>query len=223
MPRPRLPNAQKLRERVLQSSRQAFLIAADAAANLVDLFQNSESMAFLAIKDCERELDQLERQIDEDMPAAITRVSEQKARELLACIRFITDLERIGDLLMGSAQRLRVASGIPRGGDRSVLVEMAATLKDMLVKVHHAFVDRNAEIAGAVLRADRDLNRLYHSLVRRHFEADTKQDWRLKTNVLLIGGALERAGDHTQNLAEEVLHLIEGHTVRHQPKMKAES
>ena len=34
-------------------------------------------MAFLAIKDCEKELDLIERQIDEQLPAAITRVKKK--------------------------------------------------------------------------------------------------------------------------------------------------
>ena len=38
-------------------------------------------MAFLAIKDCEKELDLIERQIDERLPAAITRVNEIRARQ----------------------------------------------------------------------------------------------------------------------------------------------
>ena len=66
-------------------------------------------MAFLTVKECERELDQLEREIDEQLPSAITRVGERKARELVACLGFITDLERIGDLVWWIAQRLNDA------------------------------------------------------------------------------------------------------------------
>src|SRR5215470_15952965 len=82
---------------------KACLIARDAAFNVQDLLTNSSRMAFLAIKDCEKELDQIERQIDEQLPGAITRVNETKARQLLACLKCITDLERIGDLIMGVA------------------------------------------------------------------------------------------------------------------------
>jgi hypothetical protein len=54
---------------------KACLIARDAAFNVHDLLTNSSRMAFLSIKDCEKELDVIERQIDERLPAAITRVS----------------------------------------------------------------------------------------------------------------------------------------------------
>src|SRR3974390_152190 len=73
------------------------LIARDAAFNVRDLLTHSSRMAFLAIKDCEKELDQIERQIDERMPAAITRVNESRARQLLSSLKSPTHLERIGD------------------------------------------------------------------------------------------------------------------------------
>jgi phosphate transport system protein len=40
------------------------------------------------------------------------------------------------------------------------------------------------------------------------------------TNLLLIAQAFERAGDHARNLAEEVLHLVEGRSVRHELKRR---
>ena len=84
---------------------KACLIARDAAFNVRDLLTNSSRMAFLAIKDCEKELDLIERQIDERLPAAITRVNEARARQLLSSLKSTTDLERIGDLVMSVAMR----------------------------------------------------------------------------------------------------------------------
>ena len=63
---------------------RACLIARDAVFNVRDSLANGSRLAVLAIKDCEKELDQIERKIDENLPGAITRVSESKARELLA-------------------------------------------------------------------------------------------------------------------------------------------
>jgi len=39
--------------------------------------------------------------------------------------------------------------------------------------------------------------------------------------ILLMAQALERAGDHTTNLAEDLYSLIEGRSLRHMPKKKA--
>ncbi|PYV63510.1 MAG: hypothetical protein DMG95_06695, partial [Acidobacteria bacterium] len=85
---------------------RACLVASDAAYNIKDFLANGSRMALLAVRDCEKELDRIESQIDEQLPKAIAEVSEPEARELLACLRFSTDLERIGDLLWGVGQRV---------------------------------------------------------------------------------------------------------------------
>jgi len=88
--------------------RQACLVAKDSAFNVREYTRDSSKMAFLAVKDCEKELDRIERKVDESITGAITAVSEGEARELLACLKFIIDLERIGDLLWSAAKRLQV-------------------------------------------------------------------------------------------------------------------
>ena len=86
---------------------QSCLVAKDAAFNLRDFLENSSNMASIAVKDCEKELDRMERTIDERITRAITQVTEPEARELLACLKFIIDLERIGDLTWSVTQDRR--------------------------------------------------------------------------------------------------------------------
>src|SRR5262249_36398419 len=69
---------------------RACLIARDSVFNVKDFLSSNSRMALLTIKDCEKELDQIERKIDEQLPGAISRVGETKARQLLACLKFIT-------------------------------------------------------------------------------------------------------------------------------------
>jgi phosphate uptake regulator len=111
---------------------RAFLIARDAAFNMRDLLTNSSRMAFLAIKECEQELDIIERYIDERLPAAITRVNEARARQLLTSLKCTTDLERIGDLMMSVAMRVQSRTTKMAASDVKQLVEMSATLREML-------------------------------------------------------------------------------------------
>src|SRR5579864_2700765 len=106
------------------------LIARDAVFNTRDFLADGSRLAFLAIKDCEKELDQIERKIDEQLPEAITRVGEAKARELLACLKFITDLERIGDLQWWVAQRLQSVRVPPK--TRKQMQKIAEILEGML-------------------------------------------------------------------------------------------
>lgn len=196
------------------------LIARDAAFNVHDLVTNNSRMAFLAIKDCEKELDLIERQIDERMPAAITRVNEHRARQLLSSLKCTTDLERIGDLVMSVALRMQTRSTKMPGADVRQLVEMGDVLRDMLELIHKGFRTLDLDCARKVLQMDKDIDRICHAMFQKHL-AESSQGDSSEFEVLLMAQALERAGDHSTNLAEELYNLIEGRSLRHMPKKKA--
>jgi phosphate transport system protein len=200
---------------------KACLIARDAAFNVRDLVTNNSRMAFLAIKDCEKELDLIERQIDERLPAAITRVNEARARQLLSSLKSTTDLERIGDLVMSVAMRVQARSTKIPAADVRGLVEMSAVLRDMLDLVHQGFSTLDLECARKVLQMDKEIDRVCHGLFQKHLAETVAQGETTGFDVLLMAQALERAGDHTTNLAEDLYSLIEGRSLRHMPKKKA--
>ena len=200
---------------------KACLIARDAAFNVRDLLTNSSRMAFLAIKDCEKELDQIERQIDERLPAAITRVNEARARQLLSSLKSTTDLERIGDLVMSVALRVQSRTAKIPASDSRQLVEMASILRDMLDLMHTGFSKLDLECARKVLQMDKEIDRICHTLFQKHLAETVSQGDTTHFEVILMAQALERAGDHTTNLAEDLYSLIEGRSLRHVPKKKA--
>ena len=202
-------------------SLKACLIARDAAFNVRDLLTNSSRMAFLAIKDCEKELDLIERQIDERLPAAITRVNEVRARQLLSTLKSTTDLERIGDLVMSVAMRAQARTSKMAAADVRQLVEMSSVLRDMLDLVHQGFSTLDLECARRVLQMDKEIDRVCHGLFQKHLAETVAQGDTTGFDVLLMAQALERAGDHTTNLAEDLYSLIEGRSLRHVPKKKA--
>ncbi len=204
-------------------AQKACLIARDAAFNVRDLLTNSSRMAFLAIKDCEKELDLIERQIDERLPAAITKVNEARARQLLASLKCITDLERIGDLVMSVALRVQSRSAKWPASDTRHLVGMSVTLRDMLDLIHRGFVSLDLDCARSVLQMDKEIDSVCHTLFQKHLAANVPQNDTTSFEILLMAQALERAGDHTTNLAEELYSLIEGHSLRHLPKKRASS
>jgi len=200
---------------------KACLIARDAAFNVHDLLTNSSRMAFLAIKDCEKELDLIERQIDERLPAAITRVNEHRARQLLSSLKSTTDLERIGDLVMSVAMRVQARTTKIPASDVRQLVEMSTVLRDMLDLIHKGFSTLDLECARTVLQMDKEIDRVCHALFQKHLAETVVQGDTSGFEILLMAQALERAGDHTTNLAEELYSLIEGRSLRHAPKKKA--
>ena len=219
---PATPPAEQLPEDELSAMvLRACLIARDAVFNVRDSIGSGSKLAFLAIKDCEKELDQIERKIDEQLPGAITRVGEAKARELLACLKFITDLERIGDLAYSAVMQLEKRREKLPAADSKQLVEMATLLCEMLEQVHQGFLTRELEFAQSVLRSDAEVDALCHGLFQRHLAATGAGAQNF--DILLAAQALERIGDHTKNLAEEVYGLAEGRSLRHNTRKLAYS
>jgi len=216
MKRKRVEELDSTRE-LTELVQQGCLVAKDAAFNLRDFVENASNIAFLAVKDCEKELDRMERRIDEEITSAITQVSEAEARELLACLKFIIDLERIGDLAWSITMRLqKLGTRLPKE-DSQDFIAMARVLEQMLEAVHQGFVSRDLEPATWVLQNDSRIDQSCHAVFHRHLAAgDSRREY--STSIMLMAQAFERAGDHAKNLGEELFHLVEGRSMRHEPK-----
>lgn len=201
---------------------RACLIAKDAAFNVLDYIENSSSIALVAVKQCEMELDDIEREIDQQLPSAITEVTEPEARQLLACLKFITDLERIGDLLSSVANGIHQLTSPLNREDAALFLEMSENLQKMLEQAHRGFVKRDVDAAKIVLRTDSELDRACHKIFRRHFAmmATNGSD---SSRILFIAQAFERAGDHAKNLGEEIIHLVRGQSLRHASRTRLKS
>lgn len=193
---------------------KACQIAKSAVSNVADGLAQHSNAPFTAVRECEKELDRLDREIDERVTAAITQVQPEQTRELLACLKFALDLERIGDLVAGFSTR---AQAIRRMDTEDVkdLIHMATALEQMLVDIFEAFSARNIDCALAVVRADAEIDRRRNLLFIRHVEDPEGIAGPDGVQVLFMAQALERAGDHAKNLAEEVCYLASGHSVRH--------
>ncbi|HVP44597.1 MAG TPA: PhoU domain-containing protein [Terriglobales bacterium] len=211
-PRPaRVHSPSELTDLVLH----ACLVTKDAVFNVSSLLANGSGMAVLAVKDCEYDLDRCERFIDEHIPVAITQVNEAQARQLLTCLKFITDLERIGDLMQWVAQAAQRCHPRLSKRDVSPLLQMAQALEKMLQSVHTAFVSRDAALAESVIKADKTIDEVRHTLFRKCLHQDARSNPSRVISLLLMGQAIERAGDHAKNLGEELVHLFEGRSLRH--------
>jgi phosphate transport system protein len=163
----------------------------------------------------EQKLDQLDMEIDSGVTEAITQVSAGEARELLACMKITIGVERIGDLLLSFAASAEAAGGRVDPQDCRDLTRMSTVLEKMLADVEAALAGREVERALGVLRADLEIDRLRDLILQRHVENPENILRHASTQVIFMTQSLERAGDHAKNSAEEICHLISGHTVRH--------
>lgn len=190
-------------------------IARNAASAAAEGIATASSPVLDSIRKRERELDELDFEIDAGVTAAITQVSEQHARELLACMKIMIGLERIGDLLLSFANSAQAVGRRIEPQDTRDLTQMATVLEKMLTDVGEGFSSRDLKKAVGVLRTDAEMDRLRNLIFLRHIENPENMPRQESLQVIFMTQSLERAGDHSKNLAEEICHFISGHTVRH--------
>ena len=190
-------------------------LAQNAAAHAADALGSDAPALYAKVDECERELDRLDRELDQQLSAALAGASEPWRRELLACMKCMTDLERIGDLVASFASTARAVGRSVEPRDVQELIRMASVLEKMLAEAYQAFAGRDVTRAISVLRTDGELDRLRNLLFVRHVENPEGEPCRESIQVLLMAQALERAGDHVKNVAEEVCHFVSGKTLRH--------
>ncbi len=85
---------------------QACQVAKEAAGAAAEGIATGSTILLNSLRQREKELDRLDMEIDDGVTDAITRVGASEARELLACMKFMIGLERIGDLLLISPTAL---------------------------------------------------------------------------------------------------------------------
>jgi phosphate transport system protein len=207
---PPRPEADALRELTLR----AFDMAEQAASGCVRVLNGSDD-ATPAVLQAEKELDQLDSEVDERLADAIAGDPVAQARELLACSKFVVDLERIGDLAVNFCNIHQMSQGQVLRADMHELTGMATTLERMVSEGHRAYLNRDLDLAVRVLRYDSEMDRLRNLIFFRHIEDREHSVGPGGVQAVFLAQALERAGDHAKNVAEEVCHLISGHTLRH--------
>ena len=201
-----------MRERTLQ----AYALARNAAAALADGLATKAEARFRYVDQAEADLDKVDREVDSAVAPALISASPTEAHELLAEMKMVIDLERIGDLLASVAGNARTLGIRLDDEDAGELIRMSTILERMLIDAHGAFVASNVDRAVAVLRMDSEMDRRRNGLMIRHLEAPASSPHE-SLYALFMAQSLERAADHVKNLAEETCHLVRGYTVRHLP------
>jgi len=210
-----LPQPSSEQAHLVELTMRACALAKDSVSHAIDALINGSQLALMAARKCEEQLDTLDREIDESVATVITQVTPPQARELLACMKLMLDLERIGDLVASFAERCAIVRNRIDMDDVEQLTRMGCVLENMLATMARAFASRNIEQAIHVLRTDAEIDRLRNLLVVRHTENAEGLKGPESLHVLAMATSLERAGDHVKNMAEELCHLATGHTMRH--------
>ncbi|WP_054029440.1 phosphate signaling complex protein PhoU [Desulfatitalea tepidiphila] len=165
------------------------------------------------------EVDEMEVEIEEECLKllALYQPVAVDLRFLVATIKINNDLERIGDEAVNIAERLQVVAKRPPLAFVFDYTPMAEKVLAMLKMSLDALVNLDVDTAYKVIFMDDEVDDIQVQAYQRIKQSIKENPDRvsLLINLLLISRHLERLADHSTNIAEEVVHLIEGEIVRH--------
>jgi len=170
------------------------------------------------IIDTDFQIDEREIEVEEECLKilALYQPVAMDLRFLVAVIKINNDLERIADYASNIAKRYKASSHNP-GKFRYDYTAMADQAAKMLRMSLDALVHLDVEMVYKVMDMDKDVNVMrndaYDSM-KKDVQAHPEMVGEI-INMYLISRHLERIGDHTTNIAEEVIYLIEGEIIRH--------
>ena len=171
------------------------------------------------------EIDRLDVAIDGAVLRALALQAPVAAdlRKVVAVKMIATDLERVGDLARNIAKSALRLSLHPEVPVPLVLARLARSAQRMLHGALDAYANDDAEAARGVLAQEEDVDRQQDEVVRSGLQEISGHPELASQGVDLIFVAknLERVGDHSTNIAEDVILVTEARNVKHAAKLGA--
>jgi phosphate transport system protein len=174
----------------------------------------------LKVANDDYKVNNLEVNIDEECSRILaTRApTAGDLRLIVAIIKTITDLERIGD----EAEKIGFLASKLAAMDRPAdsyreLKNLGNHVLQMVRDAMNAFARLDVTASYAVLREDDDVDEEYNAIMRQGitFMMENPQNIKRVMNVTWVARSLERIGDHAKNIGEYVIYMVEGRDVRH--------
>ncbi len=185
-------------------------------------FRNRDSEAAIAVIHRDAEVNAMEVEIDETVTHILARRQPTAVdlRMLIAIVKIITDLERIGDeaeKVAKMAVDLAGQGAFGKGKSPSGIDHLASLVAGLLNRALDSFARLNVEDAFSTACMDREVDKEYESLLRGLITLMMEDPRTIGSvlDVIWAARALERVGDHAKNICEYVIYLVEGRDVRH--------
>jgi len=179
----------------------------------------------------EERVNQTEVEIDRDLSTIIARrqPTARDLRLLIAISKTIGNLERVGD------EAARIARTVQRLVNSGVSSRLRLPVNDLayeselavaqLRKALDAFARLDVDKAVEVLKQDDLIDQEFEGLMRKliTFMMEDPRTISSSIDLVFVAKAIERVGDHAKNLAEQIIYIVKGTDVRHNPVDTIES
>jgi phosphate transport system protein len=193
--------------------------AQTALATAVDALLQRDSTKAAQVIAGDHRIDSMENEI-EDQVVRLLATQQPMARDLrllMAALKIANDLERVGDHAVNIAQSAERLLAAPAIVPEPEIVEMARMARRMLADALDAFVRTDAQAGRAVCKRDDQVDALHDSVFRillTHM-METPHIISAAMELFLVSRNLERVADLATNVAEDVVFLVEGKSIKH--------
>jgi phosphate transport system protein len=147
---------------------------------------------------------------------ALHQPAAKDLRLIATSLKITTDLERIGDMAVNICERAIDLSETPAPLQVD-LPNMADTVRKMLRESLDAFVREDAELALSVCKEDDNIDAMHAQMFAEVLGRMTREPSLVVvgTAQLFVSKYLERIADHATNIAEMVIFMVKGKSIRH--------
>lgn len=191
-------------------------------AAAVDALARRDGASGLEVAEGDRRLDAMEAEAEAMAIAIIARRAPMAddLRELVAALKISAIIERIGDYAKNIGKRASAVAQAAPVQPVVIIPEMGRQVGAMLKDALDSYVNRDAELALAVMQDDARVDDFYTSLFRSllTYMMENPHHITPSAHLLFIAKNLERIGDHATNIAEMVHFLVTGEHVPERPK-----
>lgn len=195
-------------------------LAQEAIFKSIEALKNCDKAQAKDVITADSKIDDLELDIDEKCIDLIARY-----QPMAGDLRFITtgmkinaELERIADLAVDICQRVLTLIDKPLLKPLIDIPKLSVIAQNMVRDAIDSFIKKDVELAKKVMASDTEADKLRNKvsdeLVNGYMAKDASTADRA-VPLLLIARHLERICDHTTNIAEDVVYMVEGKVVKH--------
>ena len=184
-------------------------------AHAIEALIKRDAEAAERVVPADKRIDDLEAEIYDFTVKLIARRQPMAddLRIVLSALKISSVIERIGDYSKNISKRtLALTKGPAMTGALNTVSRMGKLVQGMIKNALDAYVERDADKAGDVRARDREVDMLHTSLFREllTYMMEDPRSITPCTHLLFIAKNVERIGDHTTSIAEQVHFMVHG-------------